>query len=207
MSQTTDTSAKINFKQAIIVAIITSITTIIVTLISTSGNKSSNTTTETCLGYKSDIEELKSELNHSISAENLSDISNTFFRASDNVTFLKDSLRRVVSLAETHLEDRQHYAYNLFLLKKVLLSKPRGNINTRIDNDDQSTYALIQKILRDIQFYTGPISGNRIETSDALKAFQVQLNNVTEDYFEESNLGILGNKTYIALMEYYERTN
>jgi len=205
MTDSNDSSAKINFKQAIIVALITSVTTIVVTLISTSGHKTDQT--EDCAVYTEKIQELNRELDISVSAENLSDISNIFFRKLDKKEVLKDSLRNVVLLAGAHLEDRKHYAYNLFLLKKVLLSKPRGNINTRIDNDDASTYALIQQILKNIQFYSGSVTGNRQDTYLALRGFQLTLNESTENYFEESNFGILGNKTYIALMEYYEQAN
>ena len=112
-----------------------------------------------------------------------------------------------MQLAEGHLADREHYAYNLFLLKKVLLNKPRGNINTRIDSDDVSTYILIQRILKNINFHSGSISGDRQETYLVLQRFQLALNEATENYFEESIIGILGNKTYIALMEYYEHSN
>ena len=88
-----------------------------------------------------------------------------------------------------------------------MINKPRGNINTRIDGDDVSTYILIQKILKNIQFYSGSVTGDRQLTYLALKGFQLKLNEATENYFEESNLGILGNKSYIALMEYYEQRN
>jgi len=208
MSDNTDSSAKINFKQAIIVALITSVTTIIVTLISTRGNKTEQSAQAAdCNVYEEKVEELTTALNISVSAESLSDISNTFFRKSDQKEALKDSLRSVVLLAEAHLEDQEHYAYDLFLLKKVLLSKPRGNINTRVATDDASTFALIQQVLKNIQFYSGEVSGDRQDTYLALRGFQLKLNEATENYFEESNLGILGNKTYIALMEYYENSN
>ena len=208
MSDNTDSSAKINFKQAIIVALITSAKTIAVTLISTRDSKSNQITqSPECDVYKEKIEELNAELDISVSAENLSDISNAFFNKGDTEQLLKDSLRNVVTLAEKHLGDKKHYAYNLYLLKKVLLTKPRGNINTRLESDEANTYALIQQILKNIDFFTGPISGNRLDTYVALKGFQLKLNEATENYFEESNFGILGNKTYIALMEYYEHTN
>ena len=208
MSDNTDSSAKINFKQAIIVALITSAKTIAVTLISTRDSKSNQITqSPECDVYMEKIEELNAELDISVSAENLSDISNAFFNKGDTEQLLKDSLRNVVTLAEKHLGDKKHYAYNLYLLKKVLLTKPRGNINTRLESDEANTYALIQQILKNIDFFTGPISGNRLDTYVALKGFQLKLNEATENYFEESNFGILGNKTYIALMEYYEHTN
>jgi hypothetical protein len=203
-----DSSARINFKQAIIVALITSLTTIIVTLISTGGNKSNqNSQSLDCDLYREKIEELNAELDISVSAENLSDISNTFFNKVDSEQVLKDSTRNVVLLTQTHLNDKKHYTYNLCLLKKILLNKPRGNINTRIESDDVGTYALIQQILKNIYFYAGPVSGNRQDTYMELRGFQLKLNEATKNYFEESNLGILGNKTYIALMEYYELTN
>jgi len=203
-----DSSAKINFKQAIIVALITSVTTIVVTLISTSGNSSGkNSNPVDCSKFEEKIEELEVELDLSVSAENFSDISNKFFGMADSAPILKDSLRKIVDLAEDHLADKKHYAYNLFLLKKVLINKPRRNINTRIEDDEISTYTLIQKTLKNIGFYSGPVSGKRIDTYIALKGFQETRNEATENYFEESNFGLLGNKTYIAIMEEYERNN
>lgn len=207
MTNPTDHSARINFKQAIIVAIITSVTTIVVTLISTKGNKKDDPVSENCTPYIEKVDELKAEMEKMLSAENLSDISNVFFKKGDKEHALKDSLRNVVRLANRHLEDQNHYAYNLFLLKKLLLKKARGNINTRIEGDGDATYKLIQKILKNIEFYTGELTGDRQDTYLALKKFQLKRNEATPDYFEENNLGILGNKTYIALMEYYEQSN
>lgn len=207
MADNTESTAKINFKQAIIVALITSITTIIVTLISTKGNSSDDnpkSIVSDCTEYKNEIENFK---DISVSAENLSDISSRFFKKDDKAQILKDSLRNVVSLAVKHLDDRSHYAYNLYLLKRILINKPKGNINTRIENDKTSIYILIQKILKNIQIYTGELTGDRNETYKALMEFQEKLNYHTDNYFNEENYGILGNKTYIALMEYYKHTN
>lgn len=210
MADNTESTAKINFKQAIIVALITSVTTIMVTLISTKRNASDAnpiSNTSDCSEYKTQINALNDALNQSVSAESLSDISSKFFNEDDREPVIKDSLRNVVSLATRHLDDKSHYAYNLYLLKRILVNKPKGNINTRIDNDKPSTYLLIQKILKNIQIYTGDLTGDRNETYLGLRKFQEMQNSYTDNYFDEENYGILGNKTYIALMEYYKPTN
>ena len=210
MADNTESTAKINFKQAIIVALITSVTTIAVTLISTKRNTADTNpinNTSDCSDFKTQVDALKDELDQSVSAESLSDISSRFFDENDPEQVIKDSLRNVVSLATRHLDDKSHYAYNLYLLKRILVNKPKGNINTRIPNDEPSTYMLIQKILKNIQIYTGAITGDRNETYQGLRKFQEMQNSYTDNYFDEENYGILGNKTYIALMEYYKPTN
>lgn len=208
MTDNTASSAKINFKQAIIVALITSITTIIVTLISTKGSSPSvQSNNIDCSSYENEIKELKVELGNTISAENLSDISSRFFKKQDKKQELKDSLKIVVSMAENQLEEMKHYAYDFFSLKKILISKPKGNINTRIDDDNISTYIIIQKILKNIQFYTGPLTGDRLETKLALMKFQEKQNSITNNYINEDDYGILGNQTYIALLEQFKHSN
>jgi len=210
MAENTESTAKINFKQAIIVTLITSVTTIMVTLISTKSNVAAAkpiSNTSDCSDYKTQINALNDELNQSVSAENLSDISSRFFNKDDEKQILKDSLKIVISLVEDYLEDKNHYAYNLFLLKKILINKPRGNINTRIIDDDSSTYIIMQKILKDIQYYSGALSGDRIDTNKALVKFQMIQNSITPNFFNDDDLGILGNQTYTALMQHYESTN
>ena len=209
MTDNTASSARINFKQAIIVALITSITTISVTLISTKGSSPSvQSNISDCSSCENEINKLKVELDNTISAENLSDISSRFFKKQDKKQELKDSLKIVVSMAENHLEEKKHYAYDFFSLKKILISKPKGNINTRIDDgDDISTFIIIQKILKNIQFYTGPLTGDRLETKLALMKFQEKQNSITNNYINEDDYGILGNQTYIALLEQFKHSN
>lgn len=209
MTDNSESSAKINFKQAIIVALITSVTTIAVTLISTKSNKSkSKVSTQDCSVYIKDISDLKGKINKTITAENLSDISSRFFKVDYEKKVLKDNIKKVVSLAEEHLKDKEHYAYDFYLLKKKLIEKPKGNINTRVYNSvDTSAYKIIQRILINIQSYEGPVSGVHLETMQALIKFQRKQNTITENYINKDDFGILGNKTYIAMLGQFKHTN
>jgi hypothetical protein len=84
------------------------------------------------------------ELNNSITAATLHDLSNTRFNENAGPAAIKDSIRMLIHYADAHLEDRKHYAYRRFRLKKIMLNMPRRNINTRIEGTDPEALHLIQ---------------------------------------------------------------
>jgi len=87
-----------------------------------------------------------------------------------------------------------------------MLNKPRGNINTRIDNDLSETYKIIQGILKDAGSYPGVVNGVRLDTYLALKEFQETINQTDSTYFNPDNYGIFGFKTLETIRRILEST-
>jgi hypothetical protein len=71
------------------------------------------------------------QINNSITAATLHDLSNTWFSENAGPAEIKDSIRMLIHYADAHLKDRKHYTYRMFRLKKIMLNMPRRNINTR----------------------------------------------------------------------------
>jgi hypothetical protein len=67
------------------------------------------------------------ELNNSITAATLHDLSHTWFSQNASPAAIKDSSRMLIHYADAHLEDRKHYTYRMFRLKKIMLNMPRRN--------------------------------------------------------------------------------
>lgn len=207
--------AKMNYKQAIIVAIITSVTTIIVTLISTGTFSNDNSTMEAgvgtsvpdtdCTVLEDRVESLRSQLATSVPFNTLFDMSDRFFGRNADIDGHKDSIRSLIRYAEAHLLDKEHYLYQLFALKKIMLNKPRRNINIRVGGDDPETYKMIQNLLKGIEYYEGHIDGNQFNTRHAVEDFQKRLNEMTPGYIAEENYGIFGNSTLNAIASIYEK--
>ena len=204
------TVAKFNFKQAIVVAIITGVTTIggtFLTLKSSKGEDkepTSNTQAETqaCL---QEVDKMKGQLESSLSFTSLTDISSKYFSEESSQQEMKRSIRELVENADLYEKDSQHFMHKLFRLKKLMLANG-GNINTRISSTNKEACELIQDLLKGIEYYRGSIDGNAESTRDAVEAFQRKLNHFTEGYFPEQNLGIVGRKTFNAILEHYERS-
>jgi hypothetical protein len=111
----------------------------------------------------------------------------------------------LIHYADAHLEDRKHYTYRMFRLKKIMLNMPRRNINTRIEGTDPEALRLIQQLLKGIEYYQGPVDGDRLKTYFAVRKLQESINNYTPGYFNPDNYGIFGNATLTAVIQMYEK--
>ena len=202
--------SRIKVRRAIVVAFITSAATITAALIST-GQLTSTATADTspdrevCLESEQQIKSLKASLEKSISLSTLCDISNDHFARNADTNAAKDSLQMLVRLVRDYEEEKAHYAYKMFRLKKIMLNLPRRNINLRIDGTDKEAYTLIQELLKGIEYFPGPITSDRFDTYLAVKRFQESINTYSPGYFNEENFGIFGNATLNAVMDVYER--
>ncbi|WP_420317496.1 peptidoglycan-binding domain-containing protein [Ekhidna sp.] len=203
------TVARFNYKQAIVVAVITGATTLGGTLLSI---KSSSANSDPSPGQngqelancKTENERLRTSLTNSLSFSSLQDISSNYFDDSLDKNQFKEVVRNLVSTTEQYRKNSQHYMHKLFRLKKLMLANG-GNINVRVSNANQEACSLIQDLLKGIEYYRGSVDGNVESTRDAVEKFQSSLNNFTPGYFEEKNIGIVGKKTFLAIMEHYER--
>ncbi len=207
------TVAKFSFKQAIIVALITGITTISGTLLTLKSSKASDQgivkanpkesiSLKTCKEEKKRIEQ---ELEASISYSSLADISDKYFSGNSSEQEIKNTIRQLVENANLYENDSKHFMHKLFRLKKLMLSNG-GNINVRISSANREACMLIQDLLKGIEYYRGTVDGNVESTREAVENFQKSLNRYTEGYFPEQNIGIVGKKTFNAILEHYERS-
>jgi len=204
--------ANINYKQAILVAIITAVTSITVTLISSGVlSKDENTTHRPiqvdCDNYKEENKVLKSELAVAIPTGTLQDMSSRFFPKGGNPEVMKDSIKILLEYSTQLLKHQSHYSFKLFLVQRIMLNKPRANINTRINNDPSETYKIIQGILQDAGSYSGVVNGVRLDTYLALKKFQETINQTDSVYFNPDNYGIFGYKSLEVIRRILESTN
>lgn len=204
--------ARINYKQVILVAVITAVTSITVTLISSGVFFKDETPTPRpitvdCDSYKEDNKVLKSELASAIPTGTLQDMSSRFFPKGGNPEEMKDSIKVLLEYSNQLSKHQSHYTFKLFLVQKIMLNKPRGNINTRIDNDISETYKIIQGILKDAGSYSGVVNGVRMDTYLALKEFQESINQTDSTYFNPDNYGIFGFKTLETIRRILESTN
>ncbi|WP_425393075.1 peptidoglycan-binding domain-containing protein [Ekhidna sp.] len=204
------TVARFNFKQAIIVAAITGITTLGGTLLTLkSGNNNTDSTPpdreQELVKCKEENDQLRTTLSQSISFTSLSDISNNHFNQSLDKEEVKSVIRKLVAASDRYENDSKHYMHKLFRLKKLMLSNG-GNINVRVSSANQEACKLIQDLLKGIEYYRGTVDGNVESTREAVERFQNTLNNYTPGYFEEKNIGIVGKKTFNAILEHYERS-
>ncbi|SNS93366.1 hypothetical protein SAMN05421640_1681 [Ekhidna lutea] len=201
------TVARFNFKQAIVVAIITGLTTLGGTLLTMQSGKSDDTP-----DFNNDLEDCQEQLQqasasleNAITISSLRDISNIYFGQDANEQAVKNTIRELISTSELYKKDSQHYMHKLFRLKKLMLANG-GNINVRVSNANKEACGLIQDLLKGIEYYKGSIDGNVESTRVAVEDFQKKLNNFTPGYFEEQNIGIVGKKTFNAILEHYERS-
>ncbi|MEO1254263.1 MAG: peptidoglycan-binding domain-containing protein [Bacteroidota bacterium] len=208
------TVAKFNFKQAIVVALITGITTIggtFLTLKSSRPSKNSKPqesqavagSTNSC---DQEVNKLKAQLNNStITFSSLADISEKHFSSNSSQQEVKKAIRELVNNANQYEDDSRHFMHKLFRLKKLMLENG-GNVNVRINYANKEACILIQDLLKGIEYYKGSIDGNVESTREAVERFQKNLNRYTEGYFPENNIGIVGRKTFNAILEHYERS-
>ena len=204
--------ANINYKQVILVAIITAVSSITVTLISSGVlSKDENTTHRPiqvdCDNYKEENKVLKSELAAAIPTGTLQDMSSRFFPKGGNPEVMKDSIKILLEYSSQLLKHQSHYSFKLFLVQRIMLNKPRANINTRINNDPSETYKIIQGILQDAGSYSGVVNGVRLDTYLALKKFQETINQTDSVYFNPDNYGIFGYKSLEVIRRILESTN
>lgn len=206
MADQNERIAKLNYKQAIIVAIITAASTIAVTLIS-SGFFGKNETVKQsdCGPIEKKLADVEKKLDLSIRKESITGMSDVYFRNQADKNEVLDSIRALINYSEKLKEHESHYTYKLFLIKKIMLDNPKGNINTRIQRDSKNTYAIIQEILNELEYYQGPIDGDRMRTREALVAFQSKMNELDSGYFDLNNYGIFGNRTLMTIRSLYER--
>ena len=201
--------AKLNYKQAIIVAFITAATSIAVTLISSGAfDKKAQkpmVAEGNCTQQETEIKTLETQLSKTLTADDLYGLSNHYFTPNAAKVSLKDSIRELVGQAKEWDMEKQHYTYRLFRIKKIMLNKPRRNINTRIDDDPPSTYKLIQQILKEIEYYNGVLDGDRAKTYQALSRFQESQRQYDTINFRSAHYGIFGNATLTAVMQLHER--
>ncbi|MEP0984554.1 peptidoglycan-binding domain-containing protein [Ekhidna sp.] len=204
------TVARFSFKQAIVVAAITGTTTLGGTLLTmrSGGDDSEGSSPEQITendGCEDEINSLKSSLNKSITFSSLSDISNSHFNSGAEKRDVKEKIRELIQVSELYKKDSQHYMHKLFRLKKLMLANG-GNINVRVSNANPEACRLIQDLLKGIEYYRGTADGNVESTRAAVEDFQHTLNSYTPGYFAEKNIGIVGKKTFNAIMEHYEKS-
>lgn len=204
------TVAKFSFKQAIVVAAITGATTLggtMLTMKSSSNDSSNNDNSDQKVveDCQDEISSLKSTLNSSITISSLADISNSHFNSEAEKKDVKEKIRELIKTSEQYKKDSQHYMHKLFRLKKLMLANG-GNINVRVSNANQEACKLIQDLLKGIEYYRGTADGNVESTRAAVEDFQKTLNSYTPGYFPEKNIGIVGKKTFNAIMEHYEKS-
>lgn len=206
MSEHNENIAKLNYKQAIIVAVITAVSTILVTLISSGffGKKSEEIVEQDCAFFEKQIEKLEEQKAAALPINTLTAMSDKYFDRSGRLEAVLDSLRNLINYSNTLMEHRSHYTYKLFVIKKIMLKNPRGYINTRINNDARETYTIIQEILKELEYYDGNIDGDQQMTRTALESFQQKVNALDSGYFNPRDYGIFGNKTLVAVRNLYE---
>lgn len=206
------TVAKFSFKQAIVVAAITGITTLggaFLTMKSGSSSEDSKDSDSKSVADEACAEEakqLKADLGATISFSSLADISNRHFGQSDDKSSVKNSLRSLVVKANELEENQKHFTNKLFRLKKLMLTNG-GNINVRVSSVNVEACRLIQDLLKGLESYRGTIDGNVESTREAVESFQRKLNQYTPEYFAEKNIGIVGKKTFNAILERYEKND
>ncbi len=209
MAEQAERIAKLNHKQAIIIAAITAATSIFGTLASSGIFKSEEgenkgSTQSDCTVAEKEASDLRGQLDASVSTSTLSAMSAAYFPRAITRSQAEDSVKALLADVSDFKEQQSHYTYKLFLIKKIMLNKPRRNINTRIDDDAASTYRIIQQILKELEYYDGAVDGERMKTYLALKKFQERVNENTPGYFAEENYGIFGNATLVAVRSLHE---
>jgi hypothetical protein len=197
----------LNLKPVIIAAIITAATSVVLAIFSTGNvtreleaNELPPAVIKT-LPDEETINRLRTELSRSVSATALHDLSDTYFSKNAGPAAIKDSIRMLINYANAHLADREHYTYRMYRLKKIMLNNPRRNINARIDGTNPEAFMLIQQLLQGIEYYKGPIDGDRLKTYLAVRQFQEVMNSYTPGYFNPDNYGIFGNASLMAVMD------
>ena len=203
------TVAKFSFKQAIVVAVITGATTLGGTFLTMkSGSKPEVSESKPAVekACAEETKQLKEELSATISFSSLADISNKHFGQSSDEATVKNSIRSLVSKANELEENQKHFTNKMFRLKKLMLTNG-GNINVRISSANVEACRLIQDLLKGIESYRGTIDGNVESTREAVASFQRKLNQYTPGYFAEKNIGIVGKKTFNAILERYEKND
>lgn len=203
------TVAKFSFKQAIIVAAITGATTLGGTLLTmksaNAGESPEKDPTEALSECEARNDQLAGQLEAAVAISSLSDISDTHFAADATADEVKSTVRALVNNANQYERDSKHFMHKLFRLKKLMLANG-GNINVRVSNANPEACKLIQDLLKGIEYYRGTLDGNVESTRQAVEEFQRNQNRFTPDYFEERNIGIVGKKTFNAILEHYERS-
>lgn len=75
------------------------------------------------------------------------------------------------------------------------------------DQDRKKAYQLIQSILQELGFYSGPINGEQGATQKAVRAFQKRSNDDTKDSSQHiENFGSVGCKTLEAMRNRHRRS-
>jgi len=204
------TVAKFSFKQAIIVAAITGATTLGGTMLTMRSNDNGDTNerppskSEALATCQEKNDDLNERLDASISFSSLADLSNKYFSSDADSREIKGTIRSLIQNAERYEKDSDHFMHKLFRLKKLMLANG-GNINVRVSNANPEACKLIQDLLKGVEYYKGSVDGNVASTREAVEKFQKTLNRYTEGYFAEQNIGIVGRKTFNAILEHYEK--
>ncbi|MEP5611894.1 MAG: peptidoglycan-binding domain-containing protein [Cyclobacteriaceae bacterium] len=198
------TVARFSFKQAIMVTVITGSTTLGGTVLTMNfTDTSQELVAQPC---EEEIKPLREQLDRSISFSSLSKISRTNFDGKMTSEQVERTIQLITDKTKIYEEERTHFTGKLFRLKRLMLLNG-GNINVRISSANQEACFLIQDLLRGIEYYKGGVDGNVTTTRAAVENFQKSLNRFTPDYFEEKNLGIVGKKTFNAILERYEKND
>lgn len=197
-------TTKIAAWQAVIIALITSITSIVVTYMTTRTEPTDTPVeyNDGPIGHNSDctgLNDRQSELAESLKASDLYLMNGDVFEAGFSKPEIVEAIRRLLG-DRSKLEDHKtHYLFDVYLMQRILLERPRHNINTRTNENDEA-YPVIQRMLRGLNKYVGPIDGNRVSTNQALERFQKELNTYTAGFISEENYGIFGNRTLQAII-------
>ncbi len=143
----------------------------------------------------------------SIATGNLTLLDNKRFPSGIEPSAAIDTIRNLAAESEELQTQRKHYAHRLFLLEKMI-PEFGSNISLRLDSTEkEDAFKLIQKIMRDLDFYNGPIDGARPSTHDALIRFQKDYNQRSglEVFNAEREFGVFGYRTLEAVRSAYRR--
>ena len=181
-------------KQAITLALITSITSIVITLIgveTASLNKKTkpNPAIVNCCD----------ELDERLSCYEFSLMDSTLFPINCTKKEVVRTIKWLIEQQELMDEYQSHYLFDVYLIQRLMLERPKRCINTRLQNQDEA-YFIMQRLLKSVDMYVGPIDGNRATTNKALTDFQIYLNEISPNYINPSNYGIFGNSTLQAII-------
>ncbi|MGB3179789.1 MAG: peptidoglycan-binding domain-containing protein [Cyclobacteriaceae bacterium] len=128
-------------------------------------------------------------------------ISSDYFPAGMQKDSALLQIRQLLKTQEQVMNNRRHFSYTLFEVEKHMHGK---SINLRIDNIvDKEAIRSIQRALKTMEQYDGPVDGNREATYHAVIRFQQWLNKVDgkkkKPFIKLSNFGIFGYRTLEAL--------
>lgn len=117
-------------------------------------------------------------------------------------------IQQLIKIEDAHLSYKNKFIFKLFLLEDYL-SQNGGRIATHYIEGNEKTeiFRAIQKILRELDFYSGLIDGDRLKTRETLLKFQESYNRKLDKENKKNRtkiphlqpLGLVGYRTLEAL--------